>query len=426
MTAPKKRAAPPPPRKRARSSTPPPGVRSPDEVAAEAAVNKQARTRLTSMRADALAKQMQADERAAERRERLPDFRKVDTAAWMRHKPNRRVVVGSESTGVVMRPGHMARLLSDYKAGKTTDGLDWLRSSLTGEPWLQHFPTVPIPDDLVVVHIDPELGDDDGRDYTAAAFAGCDEGVVNRLRRIDLHEADGFDWASSIDRAWLADQCEGAGRIFLDSVLQILPGTAVDDDAVKTFMRQFEQLKKDCGATEVMFSMHKNRSGAERSFGSVMWDAHAQVLLAKFAEPDGRFYMRGDRGRAGTGFAEGGVVLDDDGRPVFLPGRTRASSSRDKHVELLTEYVRDVLPTLPWDTEPILTGDVVRAIDGWDDKSPTRHVFDEVEGCGLLHRAKGPGNAKHVHPGTATACPACDEPVKIRARKRPNGAVKRS
>ena len=71
-----------------------------------------------------------------------------------------------------MRPGHIARLLSDFKAGKTTDGLDWLRCSLTGEPWLGHFPVEPIPDDLVVAYIDPELGDDDASRYLRTAFAG--------------------------------------------------------------------------------------------------------------------------------------------------------------------------------------------------------------------------------------------------------------
>ncbi len=386
-----------------------------------------ANQRLLAKRAEQRASEMDADQRSAERRKQLPDFRKVQTSLWLRTKPQRRVVVGSESTGVVMRPGHMSRLLSDYKAGKTTDGLDWLRASLTGEPWLQHFPTVAIPDDLIVVHIDPELGDDDAHDYIRSAFAGCDDGVVDRLRRVDLHEAAGFDWNSSIDRAWLADQCEGAGRIFLDSVLQILPGTAVDDDSVKTFMRQLEDLKHRVGATELMFSMHKNRQGADRSFGSVMWDAHAQALLAKFvhADPAGdRFYMRGDRGRAGTGFGEGAVVLDDGGRPVFMPGSTRASSGLERQVEQLREYALDVLPTLAWDTEPVKSGDVTASIPGWDPKGSSKVAFVRAEDAGHLHRVNGGGNTKWVHPSTATACPVCVVPpkVKLRARAAKGGA----
>jgi len=67
---------------------------------------------------------------------------------------------------------------------------------------------------------------------------------------------------------WL-DQCQGAGRIFFDSVLQILPGMAADDDFVKTFMRQLEELKHEVGAPELLFAMHMNRNRDARAFGSV-------------------------------------------------------------------------------------------------------------------------------------------------------------
>jgi hypothetical protein len=320
-------------------------------------VDLQAERELTRRRARVRADEMELAEGAAKRVARYPAVF-ADLASAMRSAVSRSsVVLGDELVGgVLLRRGHTARLLADFKSGKTTTGLDFLRASLTGEPFLGHVFCEPVDSTSKVAHVDPELDDDWAR-YFLPAFGDLEDEVINRrLVRVDLKEAkaQGWTWESEADRRWLADQCAGCERVFMDSVLEFLPHGQGGDAAssmsnVQLFMDQLDAWKKVADVGELIFSIHMNRSREERSFGSVAWDAKSHALWKLVNDEGGRFFSA-DPGRAGTSFAESKVVLNADGRPVLdlgvsrkVASEARRAKEKEERINKLGEEILEVV-----------------------------------------------------------------------------------
>ena len=276
-----------------------------------------------------------------------PDFRLVSSYQQMTDpQAMPEPVVGDAATGIVMRRGHTARLLADGKGGKTAIGLEWCRSSITGEPWLGHFPVVPMHPEAGIAFLDPEL-DADFPWYMQQAFGGLDKPVVDRVRRVDLvaMKSQGWSWASAMDRDWLVDQVGGCQRMFADSVLSLVPSGAKGEathslDAVGEFLDQFKAVQRAAEVSEVLVGIHRPSGGAEKSFGSIQWDAKFQALLSiKVAETTGDRSLRGYRGRAGTGFAEAPVVQQDGkGRVSYVALGVGAAAPAAKVAEVIGKF----------------------------------------------------------------------------------------
>jgi hypothetical protein len=227
---------------------------------------------------------------------------------------------------VAQREGQTARLLADGKGGKTSVGLQWCRSALTGEPWLGHFHVRKVAPGAAVAFVDPELDADAGW-YLRRAMRGLDPAVVDqRLRHIDLialKNEGGWTWASEEDRNWLADtQLAGCERLFADSILSFLPAGGAGEsshslDAVGQFLDQFKAMQRRAGIRDVLVGIHRAKSGTG-SFGSIQWDAKFQALWSITVEDGGQVRkLRGEPGRAGTRFREAEIAQEPDGRLRF-------------------------------------------------------------------------------------------------------------
>lgn len=277
-------------------------------------------------------------------------------------------VILDEWTGaVVQRRGQMARLLADSKGGKTLVGLDWSRCALTGDRWLGRFQTVPVAEGAKVGFIDPEL-DKDFTWYMRQVFNDLDQPIVDQLVRIDLVElkALGWTWSSEADRLYLADQLRGCERIFADSVLSLLPGgngtreSSHSLDDVGEFLDQFRAFQQQIGASEVLMGIHRPAGGAEKSFGSIQWDAKFQALWSiRVEETNGMQIrkLRGYPGRAGTGFPEAEVVQTDgkgrisyrteDFYQVALRAAEADKAKAQREAEAQAKAVKAALDLLP-------------------------------------------------------------------------------
>jgi hypothetical protein len=268
--------------------------------------------------------QIVAEKNAEVRVAELPDFRKVSTSARLKVvKSYPAIVIGSElHHGVILRAGHTARGLADSKAGKTTNGLEFLRCSLTGEPFFGFFPMVPVGPEESVAFLDPELGDDaDG--YIRQAMTGCDDPTVDRIRHVDLLAAGGINLRYKADRRWLTEQLEGCGRALFDSVHDMVGNfKPSDDDEVRWLFKTVEEIKRGSGVREVLMNVHMNRAKDERSFGAAAWESKFQSLWSLLKDEPGedgraRRYFRVEEGRKTGPFPESEVVLKD-GRPVLV------------------------------------------------------------------------------------------------------------
>jgi hypothetical protein len=258
-------------------------------------------------------------EAADKRLANYPNYRRVSTYEEIKNpaKLSEPIVWDAMTGAVVQRAGHTARLLADGKGGKTSVGLEWCRSALTGEDWLGHFAVKPMAAGARVAFLDPEL-DADFSWYAQQILGDLPQSVVDRLLRVDLVElkSQGWTWAAEADRNWLADQIEGAERLFVDSVLSLMPagggsGKAEAShslDAVGEFLDQLKAFQIRAGVQDVLIGMHRPSGGAEKSFGSIQWDAKFQALWSIKVEDndDGTQTrrLRGMPGRAGTKFAE--------------------------------------------------------------------------------------------------------------------------
>lgn len=320
-----------------RNMTPPDARRRIDEVTDPldgAEIERRARELELSDAARELHKKRTLDEAAAKRLANYPDYRRSSTYQDMKNpaKLADPIIWDPESGAIVQRAGHTARLLADGKGGKTSVGLEWCRSALTGEPWLGHFSVKPIEAGGWVAFLDPEL-DSDFSWYAEQAFGDLGPSVVDRLRRVDLVElkAQGWTWAAEADRNWLADQIMGSERLFADSILSLLPGGGGSGraeashslDAVGEFLDQLKAFQKRAGVQEILVGIHRPSGGAEKSFGSIQWDAKFQALWSIKVEEneDGTQTrrLRGMPGRAGTKFVEREIVqADGKGRVKYL------------------------------------------------------------------------------------------------------------
>lgn len=329
-----------------------------------------------------------AQEKAAGR---VPSLRR-ETLAVALGRP--RVVVPHRIEGL-HKVGYNSTVTAKYKTGKTTLGVNLLRSLADGEPFLGRFEVLP-PDGRVGL-LNYELDDGDMLDWLAAAgIRKTDRVAVLNLRGQrftfagDYHCAEFVAWCREMDVEVLD----------LDPHRLALAGfgSENDNDDVTRFTQRLDQIKADAGVSDLFLKVHTGRAesedGLEHARGATSLDdwADQRWVLTKNGQGDRFMYAEGRlapvREFRVAHDAATGLLTAEDG------SRRSAKADGDNAAALLVQQIVDATPDLT--TQEVMS----QLGDRWGISNRTRAnaAVKLADDRGLIHRVTV-GRMKRCRPG---------------------------
>lgn len=277
--------------------------------------------------------------------------------------------------------GHNILFAAEYKAGKTTVGLNLAKALIGGEPFLGQFDARL---EGRFVWLNYELTRNDARDWIRRQGLDTDRLVVVGLRG----RPNPFRTAEGVD--WLAGMLEmvEAGFLFVDTFRASFNGDNSNDNAqVARFTSLLDEVKHRADVPGLLLTHHFGRkeheSGREHGLGAVELDSWADTRWLLTREGDDRFLKV--EGRV-DGLEESRLDWDSEARAYRLP-----EERLDRHAAKSSNLRSDVL--LAVNSEPgVNTRGVEARVSGR--KEDVGAALRRLVADGRVVAVRGPNNSK--------------------------------
>lgn len=288
---------------------------------------------------------------------------------------------------------HNATLAAQYKAGKTTFGLNLVRSLVDGCEFLGRKTRL----EGRVAWFNGEMDCDDFVDYARPMGWQnvADLEILNlRGRSLNLQNDAPFEWAVQ----WLSER--RIQVLVMDSWRMLCSWAGIkeqDNTEVGALTARIDELKQRSGVSAVVVLVHMGRAeqeqGAERARGATALDDWVDARWVLTRQKSKRFLSA--EGRR-VELEETELEMDQSTRNLFASGGDREQRKRQDGIEAVRQIVAEVPP------ESLTTTELKRRLgaDEYGYKYKNREyqegLVQKAEEAGVIIRVPGDRNAKLV------------------------------
>lgn len=284
---------------------------------------------------------------------------------------------------------HNVVLAAQYKTGKTTLGLNFVRSVLTEDPFLDR--QVNFPSDYSVAWFNGEMEKEDFEDYAEPIGIPGNRFAVMHLRgrRLPILNDHVADWVIK----WLVEhnvKCWG-----VDSWRRLCAWSGVPENSnedVERLTEQIDYIKKEAGVLSFLALAHTGRGRAEEG------EEHARGATALDDWVDARWIMTKKDGTRYM-YAEGRKVHMDETALAYDATTNLISLGSGSRKTVDTSSSRPIVLGLV-EQKPGQSGNQIEIdLDGTLSQKVVRATLNDLKQANLIHVQPGPKNSKLHFPG---------------------------